>query len=236
VTDALEAARDFVSRRYPDARVAFLGGSTATGTGTPTSDLDILVVLDEDGGDSFVETSAHQGWLVEAFVYRPSAAERWLEKGRGERRAVLDALAASGIPLTDNDETRAWAARSRAVLAAGPRAAEPEELEVRRYSLSAVVDDLEGAAAPEELFILQATAFREAAELALLVDRRWLGNGKWLVRNLRAGDDHGLVSWAAGERDPGELVTLCRQVLDAAGGYLQAGHLRRDRQPGQPGS
>ena len=62
--------------RYPGARVAFLAGSAATGAVTSTSDLDIFVLLGDEGGDlSYVETTTHQAWLVEAFVYTPVAAE-----------------------------------------------------------------------------------------------------------------------------------------------------------------
>ncbi len=227
--DAYAAARDFVHQHHPGARVAFLGGSAATGTTTSTSDLDIFVLVDDEGDVSYVETSTHQGWLVEAFVYSRDAAGRWLEKGRDERRPVLDALAATGLPLTDNEETQAWADRARDVLAAGPRPPEPEEVDLRRYALSAMVDDLDGAADPAERYIVSTTAFREAAELTLLVQRSWLGSGKWLVRNLRSVQDHGLVAWAAGDRDPANLAAICRRVLDAAGGYLQAGYVRGER-------
>jgi predicted nucleotidyltransferase len=228
VVDAYAAARDFVRRSYPHARIAFLGGSAASGTTTSTSDLDIFVVLDDEGDVSYVETTTHEGWLVEAFVYSPDAVQRWLQKGRDERRPVLDALAATGLALTDNDETQAWAERARAVLAAGPGDPDPEEVDVRRYTLSALLDDLE-CADPGERYVVAATAFREAAELTLLVQRRWLGSGKWLVRNLRSADDHGLVAWAAGVHDPAELAAICRAVLTAAGGYLQSGFVRGER-------
>jgi len=186
------------------------------------------VVLDDEGDVSYVETTTHEGWLVEAFVYSPDAVQRWLQKGRDERRPVLDALAATGLALTGNDETQAWAERARAVLAAGPGEPDPEEVDVRRYTLSALLDDLE-CADPGERYVVAATAFREAAELTLLVQRRWLGSGKWLVRNLRSADDHGLVAWAAGVHDPAELAAICRAVLTAAGGYLQSGFVRGER-------
>lgn len=235
MVDARAAARNFVRERYPGARVAFLGGSTASGAATATSDLDIFVLLGDEHDDvSFVETVTHQGWLVEAFVYGPVAAERWLRKGRDERRPVLDSLVATGVSLIESDEAQAWAARSRTALAAGPGEADAAEVDLRRYGLSGLVDDLEGGADPAEEYVIVATAFREASELALLVGGSWLGTGKWLVRNLRSGDDHGLVAWAAGDRDARDLAVICREVLDAAGGYLQDGFLRGERPPTTP--
>jgi hypothetical protein len=125
--------------------------------------------------------------------------------------------------------------------AAGPRRprrrpgeADPVDIDLRRYALSALVDDLDGNPAPDEAYILLATAFREAGELVLLIQHRWLGSGKWLVRNLRATDNYGLLDRASGARSPRELANICRKVLDAAGGYLQEGFLRGERPSRQP--
>jgi predicted nucleotidyltransferase len=230
VTDASTTARDFVHQRYPSARAAYLGGSAATGGATSTSDLDVFVLLGEADGDiSYVETTTHHGWLVEAFVYTPAAAQRLLEQGRAQRRPVLDSLIARGIALTDTAEAAEWAQHSRRVLAAGPPEADASDLDGRRYMLSALLDDLAGEPGPAERYVVEADAFRVAAELVLLLERQWLGTGKWLVRNLRDRDDHGLLAWADGARDPSALVAVCRRVLDAAGGYLQDGYVRGDR-------
>lgn len=229
--DAYSAALDYLRQHHPGARVAFLGGSAATGTATPTSDLDVFVLV-EDPGVSYVQTTRHHGWLVEAFVYGAAMAEHWMAKGRGDRRPVLDSLVATGLALTDNVETSEWADRSRAALAAGPAEASPEEVDLRRYALSSLVDDLDGGTDRAEGWAIEASAFREAAELVLLVERRWLGTGKWLVRSLREGNDYGLLDWAAGDRETAALAAVCRRVLDVAGGYLQEGFVRGDR-PGE---
>lgn len=249
-------AHAFVRDAFPQAEAAFLGGSTASGEATPSSDLDVLVVLPERWSPAaFVETTRTDGQLVEAFVYGPASLRVWLDKGRAERRPVLDHLIADGMPLTDNALTRELAARSREALAAGPAPADPEELRRRAYTVSAALDDLDdladrvpdspgpatSARDPElqtiqdaETAVLSWTLWRETAELALLTDGRWLGSGKWLLRELqRHGDHDGLVAWAgAGRPDPGTLVALARRVLESAGGYLQEGYLRGYRPPG----
>lgn len=231
--DARSAALDFVRRQHDGARAAFLGGSAPTAAVTSASDLDIFIVVDESDEIAYVETSRHGGWLVEAFVYSPSGAETWMQRDRANRRPVLDSIVAAGIPLTDNDETRTWAQRSRELLAAGPRSADPTELDARRYRLSALVDDLAGCTDRSEEFAIAASAFQEAAELTLLVHRCWLGEGKWLIKNLSSIPDHGLVAWAGGDRHPTDLRRICRAVLDTAGGYLQDGFLRGVR-PDRP--
>ncbi len=232
MTDFVERARRLVDQRFPVAGAAFLGGSAASGTATDSSDLDVLVVLSPAHAEtSFVETIRFEGQLVEAFCYGPVALETWLDKGRGERRPVLDKLIGDGVALRDSAESRLLQAAAREVLRAGPGPLTPEEQRSRAYSLSAVLDDLVDATDPGERFVLSGTAWREAAELALLVDRRWLGTGKWLLRELRLQPDRfGLADWAAaGQHDLTRLADACRSVLDAAGGYLQEGFVRGTR-------
>ncbi|TDE92543.1 nucleotidyltransferase domain-containing protein [Occultella glacieicola] len=236
--DLRRRAQAFVREEYPVARVAFLGGSSATGQATNSSDLDVLVILPADWDEvSFVETTTFDGQHVEAFVYGVPALERWLAKGRAERRPVLDRLIGHGIPLVGEPLARDLQARSQAVLAAGPEPLAESELALRRYALSATLDDLADAAGTAEEFVLASTAWREASELSLVTDRGWLGTGKWLMRELLSNDDpYGLAAWAStAARHPAafaELNKLCSEVLLAAGGYLQSGFRRGSRPHG----
>jgi len=140
-------------------------------------------------------------------------------------------LIGDGIALTDSDESDRLQVATREVLLAGPDPLSPGERSLRAYSLSALLDDLVDATEPGEGFVLSAAAWREAAELALLVDRRWLGNGKWLLRELRLQPDRfGLAAWASsGQQDLTSLAAACQSVLEASGGYLQDGFVRGNR-------
>ncbi len=232
MTDFVSRAQRLVERHFAHADAAFLGGSAAAGTATESSDLDVLVVLPAAHADtSFVETTRYEGQLVEAFCYGPTALANWLDKGRAERRPVLDRLIGDGIALTDSDESDRLQVAAREVLLAGPEPLSHEERRLRAYSLSAVLDDLVDATDPGERFLLSAAAWCESAELALLVDRRWLGNGKWLLRELRLRPDRfGLAAWASsGRHDLPSLAAACRSVLAASGGYLQDGFVRGNR-------
>lgn len=223
----------FVSEYFPLADAAFLGGSAATSDATASSDLDILVVLPGQWSNAaFVETSRFEGQLVEVFGYGPEALQLWLEKGRKERRPVLDKLIGEGVPLTGGAVADSLGDESRRALLAGPSEPDSVELRSRAYSLSALLDDLVDATDAGERFVLTSTAWREAAELALLLRRRWLGTGKWLLRELATGpDEFGLVSWARGDDDPLNVVQCVRAVLDAAGGYFQDSFIRGERPP-----
>lgn len=170
---------------------------------------------------------------MEVFVYGPEALHLWLRKGREERRPVLDKLIGEGVPLTGGAVADSFGDESRRALLAGPSEPDSVELRSRAYSLSALLDDLVDATDAGERFVLMSTAWREAAELALLLRRRWLGTGKWLLRELaREPDEFGLVSWARGDDDPVNVVQCVRAVLDAAGGYFQDSFIRGERPPG----
>ena len=90
--EPVEAARAFVAARFPEARVALVGGSVLTEDRTPTSDLDVVVVL-ADGDVAtgsgllppFRETFEHEGWVVEAFVHDRASLEHYWARD-AERR------------------------------------------------------------------------------------------------------------------------------------------------------
>ncbi|MFC3590614.1 nucleotidyltransferase domain-containing protein [Microbacterium barkeri] len=80
------------ARRLPAGVCGVLGGSAASGRATETSDLDILVVLPGEWSTTtaFVQTTTHNGRLVEAFVYGPDALQVWLDierAGTASRRS-----------------------------------------------------------------------------------------------------------------------------------------------------
>ncbi|WP_256837976.1 nucleotidyltransferase domain-containing protein [Ornithinimicrobium faecis] len=232
MTDFVGRAHSFVAANYPQADAVFLGGSAASGEATESSDLDILVLLpDEWSSTSFVETTTYEGQLVEAFVYGRDALRSWLEKGRDESRPVLDRLIAHGVSLVEGEIAEDLVASSRRVLDAGPAPIDAEQLNRRRYSLSALVDDIADTEDPGLRDVVLWAAWKEAAELALLSSGCWFGTGKWLLRELRAhSDSFGLAAWVdRGESDDDALLESCRSLLDSVGGHLQAGYVRGEK-------
>lgn len=227
----------FVRQEFATAEAGFLGGSVASGHATATSDLDVLVVLPERWRDAaFVHTTRFEGQLVETFGYGRAGLADWLAKGRADRRPVLDRLIAEGLPLLSGPLTEQLRQESRAALDAGPDPADPDDLARRAYSISAHLDDLADRGGtgtdPAETRILTWAVWQECAELSLLAGRRWLGTGKWLVREVRAGGDpFGLAAWAEHTQGLPQLLRIAREVLEQVGGYRQEGFLRGTRPP-----
>jgi hypothetical protein len=80
-------ARALVSERFPTALAAFLGGGVLSDRRTPTSDLDIVVIV---GGLSspYRESMTWRNWPAELFVHRPDTIGAWFRQG--PRQAATD--------------------------------------------------------------------------------------------------------------------------------------------------
>jgi hypothetical protein len=224
VMDPVADARALVAARFPGCLAAFLGGTVLSGRRTPTSDLDIVVVL-ADLPAPYRESLIWRTWPVELFVHRADTIGAWFARDAARPRPTLARMCADGVLLADADGTGASVLnQAGAVLAAGPPAPSQAELDRRRYGLSDLLDDLAGTADDGERAIICASVVRETAELALLTGGRWLGSGKWLLRELRAADSRFAEELLAAREDPVALAQLAQNVLDRAGGRLWAGY------------
>jgi hypothetical protein len=110
------------------------------------------------------------------------------------------------------------------VLAAGPPGPGQAELELGRYGLSDLFDDLAGSADLGESAVIAWNLWSATAELALVLTGHWVGTGKWLLRELRAADPVFASRMTGALTDPAALAALAREVLDQAGGPLWDGY------------
>lgn len=227
--EPFDAAVSFLDEHFPDALVAFLGGSVMTGHRTPTSDLDITVVVDSPSAP-YRETFWHDGWLVEAFVQTRDSLDYFFGQDEQRRVRTMFRLCAESTVVVDKVGMAAEIREEAAArLEAGPPEPTDAQLEVRRYGLSSLLDDLAGADREDELAYISGQVLTQSAELALLGAGAWGGVGKALARELRAFDPdlaERLVNAHRMVVTEGDTVPLYRtalQVLDAAGGPLLAG-------------
>ena len=86
--DPVTAATSFVAERFPGALTAFVGGGVLTEHRTPTSDLDVVVVLDGPPAP-FRETFEHAGWIVEAFVHTRASLDTFWDSDARRRVCSL---------------------------------------------------------------------------------------------------------------------------------------------------
>ncbi len=227
-SDPVTDARALIAERFPHAFAAFLGGGVLSARRTATSDLDIVVLI---GGPPapFRESLHWRGWPVELFVHDSESVAVYFARDAGARKPSLARMVAHGVTLVDRGEAEAVRARAQAVLAAGPPALSPAELDWRRYGLTDLLDDLAGSTDDGETAVICWTLWTETAALALLLAGSWLGGGKWLLRELRAADPALAAEMVAAIGRPEQLAALADRVLDRAGGRRFDGFLASGR-------
>ncbi len=224
-----EAAGQLVRERFPHARAAWLGGSSASGNATATSDLDVTVLL--AGPPAPYRESLHHGDRpVELFVQTEETLEFFRAEERARRRPTTLRLIAQSHILVDGDGSGVRLRDSCArLLAAGPDPLTEAEVRAARYRSTDLLDDLLGSPDADERLAIAATLWRATADLLVTGHGRWTGDGKWLHREMvaldrDAGTDHagalgrGVRCVASGDIAP--MATAVLRVLDLFGGRL----------------
>lgn len=227
--EAEAAARAFVDRHFAGCQAALLGGSTARGDATPTSDLD-LVVISEIHGAPYRESFRESGWPIEAFVHTRETLRARFESDVARRRPSLPRMCRDGIVLRDfAGIAAAIKAEGSELFVKGPAPLSAEEQTEIRYFLTDALDDFLGSSDPAVDFLLAAIVLQDAANLLLAVNRRWQGKGKWVEKALREYDpalaDAMAAAIASFQRngDKPTIVAFVDLALDAAGGRLWEG-------------
>jgi hypothetical protein len=222
--DPVADARALIRERFPAALAAFLGGTVLTARRTATSDLDIVVLLDGPPAP-YRESLRWRGWPVELFVHDDGSLAHYLGRDSSRRKANLARMVAEGVTLSDrHGYARTVRERAGAVLTAGPPAPTASELELRRYGLTDLLDDLAGSTDAGETRVICWCVVVQTAELALLLAGRWFGSGKWLLRELRSADPVLADSLLAAIDRPAQLASLAEGVLTRTGGRLWEGY------------
>lgn len=237
-----DSARRLILNRYPDALGAVLGGSCARGRAAPGSDLDISVLLPDDGF-SRREVVRHEGRVAEVFLNSRANLREIFAEDRETRRATAMFLYGESVVLYDPDgRAEALRAEARALLDAGPDPLTADERAYGRFLLTDLLDDLTETGPGSDRYEQLAVAdrlLREAAHFLTAHHLAWDGAGKWLPRRLKAADavlgeellsGHLAVAEQAG---PEPLAQAVHRVLELLGGPLHEGYvgIRRAQPP-----
>lgn len=66
--EPLETIQKLIKERYVDSKAVFWAGSVSEGRGTSTSDLDLVIVL-EEVSHAYREAFLYDGWPIDAFIH-----------------------------------------------------------------------------------------------------------------------------------------------------------------------
>ncbi|WNQ13346.1 nucleotidyltransferase domain-containing protein [Paenibacillus aurantius] len=220
---SLAAAGRFVQHFYPDSRIVILGGSTASGRASASSDLD-LVIIDDTQETSHIVYRQWEDFPVDALVLKgtdlPAALRRGIETGN----PILQRICAEGWVLRDDGTAGSLIRECAEDLACGPMPYAEEEIALIRYEIHDFLTDLQsGRCREEELFIVhQLTAL--VSGLLLRGGGHWSGDGKWQYRSLEHGNPEAAAALTSAlsafyeNRDKEPLLNFVRSVMEPYGG------------------
>ena len=227
---ALVSAREFITTEYPNCDLAVLAGSVVRGEGTDTSDLDIVIVT-EDEEMPYRKSLIFQKWPIEVFVYNSKSYKKYCQKGVDEARPTLISMIVEGIPIIDKEKNFHLLRREgEEILKQGPPKLTEAEVEHYRYTITALIDDMKGSNdSYESIFVVNKLSFL-LAEFIMRTNRRWIGDGKWTYKVLKEFDDDVADSfteaftafYSSGDKD--KLVAFTENILAPMGGLLFAGY------------
>ena len=184
-TEILTLTNELVSDRFPKSFAAMIAGSHVRGRATATSDIDLIVLM-PTGARTYRESFLYEGYPVEAFIYTEATIADFFEADWARRRPSLQRMVTEAVPVRVHplvDQLKAEAARQ---LLAGPTPWTVEQLNQNRYFLTDLLDDFIGVEDRTEGLAIATRLFDQAASFHLTASGRWLGQGKWLPRELTA--------------------------------------------------
>lgn len=106
-----QIAQEIVKEHFPNCMAAILAGSIVRGEGTPTSDLD-LVVIDPAVPDAYRYSFYYNGRPVELFVHNLTSYKKFFDADCERGRPSLPQMVAEGVVMVDRGVCQPDQARS----------------------------------------------------------------------------------------------------------------------------
>lgn len=167
---------------------------------------------------------------MEVFTHSTTWYRRYLASDRARRQPSLAHMRATGHVLVDTPLAAEVRREAQELLEGGPQPLSPAELDAGRYTLTDLLDDLQGAGCPAQRFLITAQLALAWPNFVLAVHRQWGGQGKWALRQLRRFSPGLARDFAAAleeccSHNAGPLVELVDRTLEPLGGPSPAtGH------------
>jgi hypothetical protein len=187
--DPLALLNRLLHQRYPQAKTAFLGGSSIQGKATSYSDLDIVILFDRLD-HAYREAFEFEGIKIDAFIHDPETLEYFYSEYDGSTKMLgLPSMIGKGVEFPQKTAFgKALQKRARTLLASKPTFSEKDR-DSYRFQLTDLLDDLKGCEKDShEFFATAQELHRKLAEFILPSKGHWIGSGKILIRLLESCD------------------------------------------------
>lgn len=225
----LEVAENLFNDRFTKAKVMFAAGSLVRGDGNEKSDIDCYVVFDaKDCPQAYRETIIFQDYICEIFIQNEYSWKYFTAKEPDDGEAVVQSMVMEGIPFGDQEFARMLKERMKEIHDKGPTPWSDDKIQMGRYSITDLMDDLPGKNEYEQIGTLS-VLHQKLGNFYLRANNQWSGSRKSLDRILRGynpeyADKYGKAfELAFKQNDLSLLEKLVDETLAPFGGRLMDG-------------
>lgn len=219
-----------IAQQFAHADAIFLAGSVMRGEGTPTSDLDMVIVTRHNDKAPYRESLILDHWPIELFVHTPTSLEAFFQTDCQARTPSLPNMCHEGHLVTpENAFSQQIRQRAAQLLQAGPLPLSETTRLQYRYQLTDLLDDLNGCSSPVESEFIVGKLLTASIEAFLAHEQSWSGSGKWLWRALQRSHPQQAEQLASALQATAKTQAIAQwvteTVLPPLGGPLFAGYL-----------
>lgn len=228
--DYLSVANNIFTEKFPDAACAFVAGSITTGHGTESSDIDLIILFNDETHETYRESITCEGWPVEIFVHNLKSQDYFMNEDLRTGKCATLSMIITGI-LIDPDQTTGLARKEKAesLLQQGPIPMTKEQIDHVRYFLTDLLDDLRHPKDPDYIPAILAEIFVRLGNFHLRAQNKWSGDGKQLIKIMKKEDpaltERYLQAFKKAETGKiTALENLMAEILHPYGGLLFEGY------------
>ncbi|NBI31098.1 nucleotidyltransferase domain-containing protein [Chengkuizengella marina] len=231
----IEAATKFVELNFPNCSAAFLAASAKKGSIKKNSDLDI-VIFDNEITLHFRKVYDYAPWPAEVFGFNLSSFKEFMNKNDSYALPTIYIIITKGFVVKDNGEAESIKKMCEERLIQGPPSWSFDELNFARFEITDQLEDLITSQHEMENYFIVNKLFTLCATFILRVNDLWLGDGKWLYRELTAyhkGVSEQFISAFESyykTSDKQQLIDFIDSMLEPYGGRLFAGFYQEEEE------
>jgi predicted nucleotidyltransferase len=224
----IEITKEILHTRYSSSEFAFLSGSIIRGEGTPFSDLDIVVIF-VDLPNAFRESFYVRDFPVETFVHTPETLNYFFEQDAKQGIPSLPQMIVEGVAVPNETELSNKLKTLANKVLQNPPKLPTEKLDMIRYGITNLIDDLREPRSKEELTATATELYNVLADFYFRANGLWSAQNKAIPRLLQKNDSKLCRKYCesfeelfiSGKQQ--KVIKLTEKILEPHGGFLFEG-------------